>query len=194
MNNLEEYSSLLRGGPMELGGNLLEYESKGKQWSKKPAYPVGMNPALIAAASTEKKAKKPKDDANKPAIPGLAPAAAKKKKSKPTKADSGVKEVSSKLGGFTIEEPTFGAAEKPHVTNNATPKVSQPSSNAADTSSSTDPAKRLKNVKKKLRDIEALEAKIKSGEVKNPDKDQLEKIKRKSEVVKEIKELEKIVK
>jgi len=48
----------------------------------------------------------------------------------------------------------------------------------------------LRNLKKKLRDIEALEAKLNSGEIPNPEKEQLDKIARKVEVLKEIKQLE----
>lgn len=53
-----------------------------------------------------------------------------------------------------------------------------------------DPAKRLKNLKKKMREIEAIEAKIASGEVKKPDKDQIEKVNRKSDLLSEIFALE----
>lgn len=55
-----------------------------------------------------------------------------------------------------------------------------------------DPAKRLKNLKKRLREIETLETKIKNGEIKNPEKDQVEKVARKKEVVTEIESLERI--
>merc|ERR1712071_178558 len=151
------------------------YESKGKQWAKsQPSYPVGMSP-LMAAAAANKKA-----NDEKPSIPGLAPAAAakqtsKKKKNSEKKAQAEVKEVSKALAGFTIQEPVF---------NTPAPK----------TATATDPAKRLKNLKKKLKDIEALEIKVKKGELKNPDKDQQEKIKRKKDVAKEIQELENTMK
>ena len=55
----------------------------------------------------------------------------------------------------------------------------------------TDPAKKLRNLKKKLRDIEALEAKLSSGEIKNPEPEQLEKVARKQDVMKDIAALEK---
>ena len=59
--------------------------------------------------------------------------------------------------------------------------------------SATDPAKKLRNLRKKLRDIEALEAKLNSGEVKNPEPEQLEKVARRPQVEEEIKALEKVV-
>jgi len=55
----------------------------------------------------------------------------------------------------------------------------------------TDPAKKLRNLKKKLRDIEALEEKLNSGEIPIPEKEQLDKVARKPEVLREIKLLEK---
>ena len=55
----------------------------------------------------------------------------------------------------------------------------------------TDPAKKLRNLKKKLRDIEALEAKLSSGEIDKPEPEQLDKVARKPDVMKEIFALEK---
>ena len=51
----------------------------------------------------------------------------------------------------------------------------------------------MRNLKKKLRDIEALEAKLSSGEIENPEPEQLEKVARKTEVMKEINALEKLI-
>merc|ERR1712112_315402 len=56
----------------------------------------------------------------------------------------------------------------------------------------TDPAKKLRNLRKKLRDIEALEARLNSGEIVNPEPEQVDKIARKEDVIKEISALEKI--
>lgn len=166
------------------------YESKGKQWAKtQPAYPVGMSPALIAAQAAQNKSGK----SEQPLIPGLPPAAqqASKKKKKKAKPETEVKEVTGKLAGFTIQEPNFGVPAPTRAPKEPKPAVAE---STAEPPSAADPAKRLKNLKKKLKEIEALEAKIKSGELKNPDKDQTEKIKRKKDVVKEIKETEKLIK
>ncbi len=57
----------------------------------------------------------------------------------------------------------------------------------------TDPAKKLRNLRKKLRDIEALERKLEDGEVTNPEPEQLEKVARKEKVEEEIAELERLV-
>jgi len=54
----------------------------------------------------------------------------------------------------------------------------------------TDPAKKLRNLKKKLRDIEALEAKLESGEIATPEQEQIDKVARKPDVMREISSLE----
>jgi len=61
---------------------------------------------------------------------------------------------------------------------------------AAAAAAATDPAKKLRNLKKKLRDIEALESKLEQGIIANPEPEQLEKVSRKSQVEEEIDELE----
>ncbi|KAG5667165.1 hypothetical protein PVAND_015162 [Polypedilum vanderplanki] len=52
-------------------------------------------------------------------------------------------------------------------------------------------SKRLKRLRRRLRELEILEEKIKSGEITKPQKDQVEKIARRKELEKEIDELEK---
>jgi len=57
----------------------------------------------------------------------------------------------------------------------------------------TDSAKKLRNLRKKLRDIENLAAKLASGDISKPEPEQLEKVSRRKEVEAEIAKLEKIV-
>lgn len=59
------------------------------------------------------------------------------------------------------------------------------------TQESTDPVKKLRNLKKRLREVEALEEKVRKGELAKPDPDQLKKINRKGDLVLQIQELEK---
>lgn len=83
----------------------------------------------------------------------------------------------------------------------ARPAVAKPSKpavepekvkSAPEQHTATDPAKKLKNLKKRLREIENLEEKLKNGKSK-PDQDQVTKLKRKQDLVKEIYQLEKSV-
>lgn len=53
-----------------------------------------------------------------------------------------------------------------------------------------DPAKKLRNMRKKLRDIETLEKKLADGTLANPEPEQLEKVARKPVMLQEIADLE----
>lgn len=156
------------------------YESKGKQWAKnKPTLPVGLDPSYAVSANNTKSAK---------TIPGLsltndetaAPSkSSKKKKKKKSDSPKVVDDVAN-----NIEKMNISASDKSTTNFSETPssQKSQPIT--------TDPAKRLRNLRKKIRDINALKQKIESGELPNPDKDQLEKIARKEAIEAEIEELE----
>ncbi|XP_013170119.1 PREDICTED: partner of Y14 and mago [Papilio xuthus] len=143
------------------------YESKGKQFKARQnsGLPVGLTPEIVAQAQK----KKGQGGTIQP-IPGMIINVEKKKKKK----KSGVEEAADKLSKCEIIEPTFSTPTP--SSNNSTP--------------SSDPAKRLKNLRKKLREIEMLEEKIKSGMLKTPDKDQKEKLSKKNDIVIEIEKLE----
>ncbi|KPJ07059.1 Partner of Y14 and mago [Papilio machaon] len=143
------------------------YESKGKQFKARQntGLPVGLTPEIVAQAQK----KKGQGGTIQP-IPGMIINVEKKKKKK----KSGVEEAADKLSKCEIIEPKFSTPTP--SSNNSTP--------------SSDPAKRLKNLRKKLREIEMLEEKIKSGMLKTPDKDQKEKLSKKNDIVMEIEKLE----
>ncbi|XP_012523299.1 partner of Y14 and mago [Monomorium pharaonis] len=166
------------------------YESKGKQLVKKPLYPVGASPEFIA----EHKAKL---EAKNKMIPGMQAKTQEGSKKKKKKNKSKVVEpVVEGLSKITISEPEFHK-EIPTHTNKSlsttkqitTNNVTKDNSNTAQ-KTTTDPQKRLKNLRKKIREIEVLEDKIKTGALKNPDKEILDKVARKMEISKEIKRLE----
>lgn len=120
---------------------------------------------------------------------------AKKKKNKKKKAaENGV----SDLAKNTKRESTLPFAQK-HTeewqtvqskNSKAVKTETLPSSKPTLPASSFDPAKRLKNLKKKIRDIEMIEGKMASGEVKSLDKDQLDKVNRKADILSDILALE----
>ncbi len=129
---------------------------------------------------------KPKDSA------GLSKSAKKnlkrKEKKKQATAEGGpsVQNVTDSMAATSISgnPKDMNASNLQNADNSNHGATSQPQSEEADL------AKRLKNLKKKLRQIEGLEAKIQSGELPNPEKEQLDKVARKSEIISEIEDLE----
>ena len=83
---------------------------------------------------------------------------------------------------------------KADVSSDQDPKSNSPSEeqkeNAPASDTASNPEKRLRNLKKKLRLSKDLEAKIKSGEVTNPDPDQREKVSRIAHLEEEVAALE----
>lgn len=159
---------------------------------KKPLYPVGASPEFIA----EHKAKLEALAAKNKVIPGTQAktqeGSKKKKKKNKSKAAEPTAEGLSKI---TISEPEFHKEVSAHINKLSTAKqvttnnLTKDNSNTAQ-KTTIDPQKRLKNLRKKIREIEVLEDKIKTGALKNPDKEILDKIARKTEISKEIKRLE----
>ncbi|CAG9763229.1 unnamed protein product [Ceutorhynchus assimilis] len=72
-------------------------------------------------------------------------------------------------------------------------KILQSTSLESKPQETTDPAKKLKNLKKRLREVENLEDKIKSGTLAKPEPEQLAKINRKNDLLVQIRELEKLI-
>jgi len=143
------------------------YQSKGSSIAK--ARDSGYIPGMAPAASTP--------SSSSSSIPGLAPSSslplvpsasntkAKKKKKSPVGATTAhLEKAMSKV-----------EISKPKVENPPAP---------------VDPSKKLRNLKKLLKAIEGLEAKLKNEEVVNLEPDQQEKLARKPEILKEIFSLE----
>ncbi len=149
------------------------YETKGVQWMKSRSnLPPGLNFV---------EDEKPKDGAV------LSKSAKKKLKQKEKKkqaaATSEVQELTNSVKSISL---SASGAE-----NEATSSKGQCSQGASQEDAQVvDPEKKLKNLKKKLRQIEGLEAKINSGELKNPETAQLEKVAKKQEVIDAIEDLE----
>lgn len=154
---------------------------------------MGASPEFIA----EHKAKLEALAAKNKVIPGTnaktQEGSKKKKKKNKSKA---VEPVSEGLSKISISEPDFhkeapAHTDKPLSTakQTTTNNVTKDNSNTAQ-KTTADPQKRLKNMRKKIREIEMLEDKIKTGALKNPDKEIIDKVARKTEISKEIKRLE----
>lgn len=158
-------------------------------------YPVGASPEFIAEHKAKQEALLA---AKSKAIPGAQVKTEVKKKKKKNK-HKATEHVTEELAKTTISEPEqkkepLPQNNKPHVNTKSVPNSQTLSSKSnmlnKSEASISDPQKRLKNLRKKIREIETLEEKIKSGLLKNPEKEILDKLARKAEISKEIKRLE----
>ncbi|XP_033219654.1 partner of Y14 and mago isoform X2 [Belonocnema kinseyi] len=167
------------------------YESKGKQFVKnKPTYPVGLPPEFIAAHKAKKEAQSAKAAGAALIVQSDAAKKKKKKKSKSKSKSTNSDKLTEEMEKTRISEPEVG---KQFANTSESAKINKSeNSKEADGKSeqAVDPAKRLKNLKKKLREIETLELKIKGGEIKHPIKEMLDKVSKKALIRKEIEELE----
>ncbi|XP_033185985.1 partner of Y14 and mago [Bombus vancouverensis nearcticus] len=171
------------------------YESKGKQIKNKPMYPIGASPEFIAEHKAKQEALLA---AKSKAIPG-APVKTEVKKKKKKNKNKTTELITEELAKTILSEPdqkkeSLSQNGKPQtnikiVSNNQT-SASKPNVSTQSQTSISDPQKRLKNLRKKVREIETLEEKIKNGLLKNPEKEILDKLARKAEISKEIKRLE----
>lgn len=147
----------------------------------KPNYPVGMSPDYVEAQKNRNKFEPTKTNP----IPGLIIQPDLKKKKKKNKS-KGANSITDDLAKTKISDETQKSSNKNSKTSDLKIPTTQPNQPVP-----TDPVKRLKNLKKKIKEIDNLEKKIKSGEIKNPDMEMINKVSRKKEIEKEIKELEK---
>lgn len=158
--------------------------------SQKPKFPVGFTPDVL-----EKEQQKLRNP-----IPGLIIDLKKEKKPVASKADTKIDSNLSMMKKTNAKEKK----QQPAIPASSSSAAASSSSNHIDNASvdvlaqqlaeaSIDPtieiSKKLKRLRKKVRDTEILEEKIKNGQIK-AEKDQLDKISRKSELLQEIQSLE----
>lgn len=134
-------------------------------WAKSQSgtkYPVGLSKAEIEEYEAKQAAQQQ-------------PEAAKKKKKK-------------KKAAGKCAEASEGAVEQLATSLESQVKLEEPAQPPS--AACADPAKKLRNLRKKLRDIEQLKRRIESGELANPEPEQLEKVSRQDEIEAQIEELE----
>lgn len=186
------------------------YESKGMQWlNSMPTLPPGFNPIENTDEKLTKAQKKQKKSAESQKqilkadspefvakqIDSLIIMDSKKKVSTNSTSDE-FKVVSSKKSSKSKSKnvsKTPVAVETEKINANKKSSKLKPEDNLTSEEAKTDPVKRLRNLKKKIRQIEELEEKIKTKELPNPSQEQLDKVSRKDDVKKEIEKLELIV-
>lgn len=143
------------------------YENKGVQWLKsKPDLPPG-----LCIDQTEKE--KPKD------LTGMSKSAkknAKRKEKKKQQESQSEVQVTKSMAEVNL--------------NSAKSEPSVPKTNLSREEEKKEIEKKIRNLKKKVKQIEGLQQRIESGELKEPEKEQLEKISRKKEYEQEIEDLE----
>ncbi|XP_053564111.1 partner of Y14 and mago isoform X2 [Bombina bombina] len=149
--------------------SLTMYENKYVKFFKsKPDLPPGMSPVDVPAGKAQQPSK-PDSETNlsKTAKRNLK----RKEKRKQEKGEREVvEETRNELEKVTISEPAV---------------LKDGSENA-----SAEKAKKIKNLRKKLRQIEDLQQKIDSGEIKQPTKEQQEKLGRRKALEEELEDLE----
>ncbi|XP_066499678.1 partner of Y14 and mago [Hoplias malabaricus] len=160
------------------------YENKYVKFFKsKPDLPPGMNPEDAAAARQQQQTSGTGDKESETS--GLSKSAKRnmkrKEKRKQHHQAQGQQESSEEVDtlGKELEKVTVTSAEHNHTSPSAEP-----------TAAATDNAKKIKNLRKKLRQVEELQQKLDSGELQNPSKDQLDKLGRAQALRAEIKQLE----
>ncbi|VDI71014.1 partner of Y14 and mago [Mytilus galloprovincialis] len=165
------------------------YENKGVQWMKsKPSLPPGMNPGqeppkTHVQEDTSTMSKSAKKNMKRKE---------KKKQGQGEGQSSQVDHLADSLAKTDIKTKTkkSDTTKKSDLTKKSeliSVKTVEPESSENDKASIE---KKLRNVKKKLKQVEDLEAKINSGDLKEPEKEQLEKIAKKSSLLAEIQDLQ----
>lgn len=162
------------------------YENKFVKFFKsKPDLPPGMSPS-DTAPSKQQQQKIPGCGDSETA--GLSKSAKrnmkrKEKRKQQQHQDGDVDSVSDAVENMSISE----SGESSNKTEEALVSVSSPNDSSA---AAAEKAKKIKNLKKKLRQVEELQQKVDSGEIKEPTKDQLEKLGRLQALKDEIEQLE----
>lgn len=163
------------------------YENKYVKFFKsKPDLPPGMNPSEGAPPKQQQKIPGCGDSE----AAGLSKAAKRNMKRKEKRkqqhqgqdGDADVDSVSDAVENVSISE---GGESSDQTA--APVSVSSPDDSSA---AAAEKAKKIKNLKKKLRQVEELQQKVDSGEIKEPTKDQLEKLGRALALQDELQQLE----
>ncbi|KAK6166138.1 hypothetical protein SNE40_022902 [Patella caerulea] len=162
------------------------YENKGMQWLKgRSDLPVGLSPDQMVKARAAKDAVARGDD--------VEPDVGSNKKK--------VKKKAGEMTGKPANQQKKGSNKKLKEDNDAVGDLlasvygitvtDEPAKKTVGQSGpNTDISRKLKTLQKKLKSTEKLEEKIKSGELKQPSKDELDKIARKGNLEAEIKQLQ----
>lgn len=174
------------------------YESVGKKFSsKKSDLPVGMCPLVAQASKEKQKSKKKEQSPGIIILPKNSTQPQKKQNSQPNSKSNNTSHFQENHQNHLDAGATTNNTKKPPTQPQEIESLNQTdrlADNLKDLQlqlyEEQEMSKKIRKLKKKIREIEVIETKLKSGDLKNPDKDQLEKVKRKIDIVNEISNLE----
>ncbi|XP_008291970.1 partner of Y14 and mago [Stegastes partitus] len=169
------------------------YENKYVKFFKsKPDLPPGLNPSEAAPPKQQQQQQQQKiPGCGDSETAGLSKSAKRNMKRKEKRkqqhqgqdGDADVESVSDAVENVSISEGGEAANKTPPPP----VSVSSPDDSSA---AAAEKAKKIKNLRKKLRQVEELQQKVDSGEIKQPTKDQLEKLGRAKALRDELQQLE----
>lgn len=161
---------------------VLRYENRGVQWLKsQPVGPVGLPVQQRSPATVEYvRPTEVSTDTNTSPLSKSAKKNLKRKEKK--RQQAALNEVSESLSQVNIQsEKSAGKQCETAELNSVT---------AASVTSPQDPQKRLRNLRKKLKQIDELQSKIDSKEIIEPTKEQIEKLNKREAILEEMEALE----
>lgn len=159
-----------------------------KFFKSKPDLPPGLNPSDATPPKQQQPQKIPGADGEMASLSKSAKRNMKRKEKRKQQhqshnGDADVETMSDAVENVSISK----GSESSNKTAAPVPASSPPSDPSA---AVAEKAKKIKNLKKKLRQVEELQQKVDSGEIKQPTKDQLEKLGRAKALQDELQQLE----
>ncbi|XP_037000055.1 partner of Y14 and mago isoform X1 [Artibeus jamaicensis] len=156
------------------------YENKYVKFFKsKPELPPGLSPEATAPIT-------PRPEGGEPGLSKAAKRNLKRKEKRRQQQEKGEAEALSR----TLDKLSLGETAQLPSASQGSRAVPTAASDQPDSAATTEKAKKIKNLKKKLRQVEELQQRIQAGEISQPSKEQLEKLARRRALEEELEDLE----
>ncbi|KAJ7317962.1 hypothetical protein JRQ81_004124 [Phrynocephalus forsythii] len=169
------------------------YENKYVKFFKsKPELPPGLSPEV--SAPTTKQVSKGQET-SETGLSKTAKRNLKRKEKRKQQQEKGERDTDDLI--HSLEKTTLSATPSNHgdgkaavPAGSARPPAGITNSSSAAATATLEKNKKIKNLKKKLRQVEELQARIDSGEIKQPTKEQMDKLARRKALEEELEDLE----